>query len=327
MNIFITLDYELFFYNKSGSVENSIIKPTQELLDILNPYNLKATFFVDVGYPYMLKKYKDQYPELQKDWDKLTTQIRTMSNNGHAIQLHIHPHWEDTIYNGKKWVFDTDRYKLSDFSEEEVMTMVTNYKHLLEELSGKPVTTFRAGGWSIQPFKNIGKALEKNKIFKDTTVYPKGYYLSEDQYLDFRKSPTNKTKWNFSKDPAIEDVNGQFTEIPISSMKVSPLFFWRLAFTKVFKQKKFQPYGDGDLKLNHYQISKLLLKPSYTVISIDGLKASLLNQGLKQYKGLKEKETNFVIIGHPKSFSKYSLGQLKKFIKKQYKNHDFIAMK
>ena len=35
MNIYITLDYELFFAQESGSVEKSIIEPTQKLLDVV----------------------------------------------------------------------------------------------------------------------------------------------------------------------------------------------------------------------------------------------------------------------------------------------------
>ena len=47
MNIFFTFDYELFFGIKSGSVINSIIRPTKMILDSFEKYNSKATFFVD----------------------------------------------------------------------------------------------------------------------------------------------------------------------------------------------------------------------------------------------------------------------------------------
>jgi len=41
MNILITLDYELFNGEKSGSVNNSLITPMQELLKVLDKYNFK----------------------------------------------------------------------------------------------------------------------------------------------------------------------------------------------------------------------------------------------------------------------------------------------
>ena len=62
MNIYITLDYELFFAKESGSVEKSIIEPTQKIIDVVDPLGIKLCFFVDSGYLVNLKKYKDQYP-------------------------------------------------------------------------------------------------------------------------------------------------------------------------------------------------------------------------------------------------------------------------
>jgi len=328
MNIFITLDYELFFGNNSGTVENCIINPTIKLLNILDANNIKAVFFVDVGYLVKLEEYKNKYQNLEKDYQLITNQIKKLANEGHSIELHIHPHWEDTIYNGKKWIFNTSRYKLTDFSENEILNIVTKYKNTLENISNKPIVAYRAGGWSIQPFNKIGKALEKNNIFIDSTVYPNGYYNSKHQSFDFIKAPKNITKWNFSNNPAIEDKNGIFIEIPISSIKVSPLFFWKFALTKIVKLKKHQAIGDGSaIKLNNNQIKKLLLKSSYTVVSIDGYKSSLLNKSLKKYSKLKENNSNLVLIGHPKAFTPFSLKTLSKFISKNKNNHKFVTYK
>ena len=44
MDIYLTLDYELFFGEQSGTPEHCIIKPTQDLLSILDPLDIKATF-------------------------------------------------------------------------------------------------------------------------------------------------------------------------------------------------------------------------------------------------------------------------------------------
>lgn len=328
MNIFITLDYELFFGNNSGTVENCIINPTIKLLNILDANNIKAVFFVDVGYLVKLEEYKNKYQNLEKDYQLITNQIKKLANEGHSIELHIHPHWEDTIYNGKKWIFNTSRYKLTDFLENEILNIVTKYKNTLENISNKPIIAYRAGGWSIQPFNKIGKALEKNNIFIDSTVYPNGYYNSKYQSFDFIKTPKNITKWNFSNNPTVEDKNGIFIEIPISSIKVSPLFFWKFALTKIVKLKKHQAIGDGSaIKLNNSQIKKLLLKSSYTVVSIDGYKSSLLNKSLKKYSKLKENNSNLVLIGHPKAFTPFSLKKLSKFISKNKNNHKFVTYK
>src|SRR4051812_23057907 len=119
INIFITLDYELFFGSKPGSQENAIIYPTKQLLVILNKHKAKASFFVDSGYLLKLKEYKVKYPDLEKDYEEISDQIKSLSADGHDIQLHIHPHWEDSYYDGNKWIINTERYRLNSFSEED----------------------------------------------------------------------------------------------------------------------------------------------------------------------------------------------------------------
>ncbi len=44
MNIFLTFDYELFFGEKTGTVEKCMINPTNELLKISKKYSIPMTF-------------------------------------------------------------------------------------------------------------------------------------------------------------------------------------------------------------------------------------------------------------------------------------------
>ena len=46
--ILLSFDYELFFGIRSGTVYNTLIVPTNKLLDFMDLYNLKGNFFVDV---------------------------------------------------------------------------------------------------------------------------------------------------------------------------------------------------------------------------------------------------------------------------------------
>lgn len=326
MKIFITIDYELFFGEKSGTVENCIIKPTQALLNIVDPYDIKLSVFIDAGYLIALEKFKSKYPELQEDYKKVTAQIKNMAKNGHAMELHIHPHWEDTIYNGKKWMFDSSKYKLSDFAEMEILDITTRYKNIIEKFSGRSPVAYRAGGWSVQPFAHIGKALKANSIFLDSSVFPKGHHCSNNQKFDFRKVERYNTSYNFSKDPAEEDPHGDFTEIPISSHKVEPFFFWRFVSKKLFKNKKHIAFGDGTaLAMPKKEIIRLLFSPSYSVASIDGYKTSYINRVFEKYRKNTENRGNFVLIGHPKAFTPYSLKKLVTFIKQIHKNHTFAV--
>ena len=326
MNIFVTLDYELFFGSKSGSVEQCIIEPTQALLDIVEPLDVKFTCFVDSGYLIALERQMDEFPRLKQDYDKVTDQIRYLSQNGHGIELHVHPHWEDSRFDGNRWIFDTKRYKLAEFDEQEVLRIVTDYTQILKKITGKSPVAYRAGGWSAQPFEPIGKALRANGILKDSTVYPEGYYQSQKQVFDFRKVPKYTTGYRFSTDLVSIDANGDFEEIPISSIKVRPTFFWRFALEKIKKRPEHVSYGDGAaIAMSKTEILRLMTFSSYSVVSIDGYKSKLITSAFKKYKQKATGPQNFVLIGHPKAFTPYSLKKLTHFLKRTVKEHKYCT--
>jgi len=326
MNIYITLDYELFFGSNSGTVEKCVIEPTQALLDIVEPYNIKFTCFVDSGYLLALEKQMEQFPSLSQDYQKITKQIRYLAKNGHGIELHIHPHWEDSYFDGHKWVFNTDRYKLSDFNEKEIFRIVSDYTNVLKRISGKPPIAYRAGGWSAQPFASIGKALWANGIRKDSTVYPQGCYKSHNQSFDFRNIPEYTTGYKFSNDLVTPNIDGDFEEIPISSIKVRPTFFWFFALKKLKKEPEHLSYGDGTaISMSKKELFRLMTTSSYSVVSIDGYKSKLVAKAFLKYKQKIVNPENFVIIGHPKAFTAFSLKNLSRFIKSTARNHNYLT--
>lgn len=325
MNIYITLDYELFFGEHSGTQKNSIINPTNKLLEVLNKYGIKASFFVDSGYIIKLNEYRQQYEELNYDYNVLVEQIKKLSDNGHDIQLHIHPHWEDSFYDGKKWNINTLRYRLHNFKDEEIDDIVYKYKKILADIVGdcNGVFAFRAGGWCIQPFDKLQSALKKHNIWLDSTVFENGKNNSITHYFNFENMP-KKGLWKFEKDPLIENTKGFFTEIPISSHQVSPMFFWKLAFLKKFGKSKYKSFGDGNAA-GGSKLDKIRMLTQYTnsVVSIDGYKAAYLEKAFNAFKN----KDNFVIIGHPKAMSEYSLEQLEKFIRNTKNKNNFTTFK
>jgi len=146
-NILITLDYELFFGGDSGMVANCMLTPTHKLLEVLDRHNIKATFFVDSGYLVRAKAEQGKSEKLSKEYKAVVNQIKKLDEAGHSIQLHIHPHWEDSYHDGERWVMDTTRYKLHDFSEDEIDDIVYRYKKVLTDIVGDKVFAYRAGGW------------------------------------------------------------------------------------------------------------------------------------------------------------------------------------
>ena len=315
IKILFSLDYEIFFGEHCGSVKNCIIHPTQLLIDLLNKYNYKASLFVDAGFLLQLKQQAIKFPQLQQQYDAIRKQLQLLSSQGHDIQLHIHPHWQDSYYDGNKWVINTQRYRLHDFNPQEILEIVKTYKQELESCSQQKVFAFRAGGWCLQPFKEIQSALKECGIWLDSTVFSQGHSDDPTRWFDFKNAP-KKPHWHFNDDPLTPQKEGYFTELPISATKTSPLFFWQLGLRKKFSGKLFTPFSDGQsMVANRSYYIERLTKTTYGPVMIDGLKAGQLEKALKEHLQQSDSDTVFNVMGHPKSQSPYSLIKLESFIK------------
>lgn len=314
MNIFLTFDYELFFGTDTGSVEKCLIKPTNELLQIAKKHQIKMVFFVDVGYLIKLEEFKSQFPELELDHQKVTQQIEQIIKEGHDIQLHIHPHWEKSFFAEGKWQMATkNAYKLSDFSDYEAEQIVVKYKSYLDNLVGYKTHTFRAGGWCIQPFSQLQNIFKKLNIKYDSSVFSGAKFVSPEYNIDFTSAP-KKSVYSFEEDVCVENKTGFFTEFPISSMRYNPLFFWRLYIWGRLLPSQHKMLGDGNFLAQPGRKWHSLTHFSWNHISSDGYFATKMLSF--STKAARKNKKNIVIIGHPKSATRYSLKKLDHFIKK-----------
>jgi len=322
MNIYITLDYELYFGEKHGTVNKCIIFPTNELIKIAEKYNVRFTFFIDAGFLLKLDEFRSKYPTLEEDYKAVTEQIKYLSETGHDIQLHIHPHWEDSYYNGLNWIFDLKRYKLVDFNEIEIEDIVTKYKKVLTDLTAKKIFAYRAGGWCLQPFGKLKSAFIKNEISFDSSVFKNGFYTSNHYSYDFRSAP-DKDLYRFEEEPEIENTIGYFTELPISAIKNSPFFFWKLFLLGRKNPYLHKPLGDGIAMPAPGQRKKMLSRYTNCTVCIDGYNAKLLQKALMQLQ--KKKFKQMVVIGHPKALSRYSIQKLEEFVNKNCNKNNFTT--
>ncbi|MBK5284218.1 MAG: hypothetical protein JJE25_02355 [Bacteroidia bacterium] len=323
MNIFLTFDYELFFGSRHGTVERCIVQPTEELAHIADKHNIPLVFFVDCGYLIKLEEYRKKFASIEKDYKLVFSQLEKMVLAGHELQLHIHPHWEDCSYDGERWIIKTARYKLSDFSEKEAAEIILRYANILQHISSKPLVAYRAGGWCVQPFSHIKDAMQRIGIKFDSSVFANGFHNSLHYDYDFRNAPT-VSSWNFEIDPVSEDPTGTFREIAISSHTLSPLFFWRLYLLGRLFPSLHKPMSDGSPIMEKGFRKKILTSFTTHCVSADGYNASLLNRALKKHRSA-NKGNEFVVIGHPKAFTRYSLRKLDEFISDNHTKHDFIT--
>lgn len=322
MNGYITLDYELAMGRKTGTPEKCLIEPMNYLTAMVDKYGIKMNVFVDAAYLLQLRKLKSHHPQLQKDWDTVTNHIRLLDAKGHSIQLHLHPQWCYSTYDGEKWQLDMDHYKLSDLSLDNQKQLIQNGVQLLNELISKKVTAFRAGGYSIENFPQLFDTFLQVGIIIDSSVFRGEHTKGKYQTYDYRKVP-NKTSYYFSSSNKIEDEKGEMKEYPLSTIVVPSILY---LINKKNKHSEYKyitsskkKWGDGvgigyPGNKFHIFIHKLLMlignKSICTYIEEGVNIEKIYNYSCDHYEG-----DEFVIIGHPKAMSPFSIDVFEAFLK------------
>ncbi len=317
MNIYITFDYELFHGIKSGSVEHSLIEPTNRIEEILNKYNVKGTFFVDTTYICKLNKIKDCDAQLNESFTKICKQLKKLADNGHSIQLHIHPQWFYSEYKNGKWNVNTEYFKISSCPPKDIDKMFDEGIKLIESITNKKCIAYRAGGYSIQTLPNYAELLIKHKIKIDSSCLCGKKVLSKYQSYDFTKIKYSDI-YTFNDDITLKDKhgNGRIIELPIYTMPTNNIIF---AYKKTKYKGTVIKFGDGSAIANavpfHKRIInklKLIFTPLRLPASIDSLLGCML---IPIYRHAKRNNIkDFTIICHPKSTTNYSLKFLDDFL-------------
>jgi SAM-dependent methyltransferase len=227
--IVISLDYETWHPSiptgKRIDWNETVIEPTNRLLEICNRYNAKLTIFFEMGEYYWLKENR---PETARS---IEHQLKEAIATGHDVQLHLHTSWlpeTGASYNAQTdtWFWDSRYQKLHDypFGIEDLLRRCKNdLESLLRPVkSDYKVTTFRAGAYQIQPSKPIVDALLAVGIKADSSVWKGGY--QPERGNDFRAAwsgqPYFATSYNINyyAPPAEHEL----LEIPISTTQMFP---------------------------------------------------------------------------------------------------------
>ena len=176
----------------------------------------------------------------------------------------------------------------------------------------------------MQPFDAIKKALIKNNIFIDSSVYYNGLHLSTAHSYDFMTAK-NKDVWKFESNPCIENVNGQFIELPTTPDTIPPLFYWNLYYKMKTNPIVYKPIGDGSWLVDKKRIYKHFYSSTNHFACADGFFASRLKSIL--VKSEKENRKHLSILSHPKSLAPYSFDTIVEFIKlAKSKGHTFTTI-
>lgn len=312
MKAIFSFDYELFFGSNSGTVQKSIIEPTNILLDCLENNGLRGSFFID----YMMFKTFEKTNDVivSSDLVSIKSQICDIVRRGHRIELHIHPHWIDAKYNGDgTWNFDEFKnYSLAAIPEESVLKILAEGKEYLENLARSvspdyQIIAFRAGGWAIQPFSHLRNAFIKLNIKVDSSASYGHFNSTKNCSYDYRRMP-RKCLYRFENDVCIEDKNGAFLEVPITSFHYPVvLFLYDWLCRKLPKDNR--PYSDGThIRFGEHKTIWKKITDRFVhnrgMLNFSGLSFLSIEYGIKKNR------TNVIcFIDHPKDLS---LGAIKR---------------
>ena len=339
IKIFLTFDHELPLGGTSTSYEDALFSPTQRVMETGDKYDVKTTLFSDVICAYRYKEW--DYMNFYAPYIK---QLQYAVSNRHDVQLHIHPHWLTSGYDGTCFLPSGD-FSLSDFKNDTAHGGIPGIIRLsidsLNEICIPAYTdyqciAFRAGGYVVHPDSEvIFNSLYDQGIRYDSSM-AKGYYFSSSlSEVDFRKLP--KTP-NWTIDPVnyhlpMAEKPG-ILEIPIAT-KPKSLF----ETPTRFKLKKYAwraPENRGKMihptkriglqsKIKSLLAARMLTFDNHT-LSLDYL-MQIVRYNVNLYKD-KYDELLFSVISHPKSMGDYSFELMEGFIstvQKTYPNVKFTT--
>lgn len=328
MNIYITLDYELFVNDNTGDVDHCLLIPSNEFMDVCDKYGVKVTFFIDAAYLYRLKELMDQHLPLKRDFELVSQQIRDIVRRGHKVALHIHSQWYYAQYDGNRWKMDFEHYKLSDMPQEHADDLLVRSLNLLKEISGQEIDTFRAGGYSIQTYKSFPDIFLANGINKDSTALCGEKLISSLHVYDYTKVQTGKC-YSFENDITIKNDSGRMKEYPISTFRMSFIKYC-LARIKNDRTPNNVIWGNG----GHKQSKKLA---SFVKHFVSKIVNGVNSFATFDYPNCFEMDywckfidnnsiDDLVIISHPKKLSNLSIQNLDVFLQKYHKNHNICSI-
>lgn len=326
MDLYITLDYELYNGLKSGTVQNCLITPTEALLKVLDKYAVKAVFFVDVCFLLRLREMMPKYSELVRDYESIISQLKKLSDEGHSVQLHVHPNWTRATYNDGEWTSVMDDYKISDLEKEEVEKIFQEGIKLLRSITDKEVTAFRAGAYCIQTYEGYNRLFARHGIYTDSSVNRNKKAKTEKwEWFDYTKIP-EEYSYCFSNDVCVKDDKGQFTEYSIPNYRFTKMDVYKRKLVLKKKATTCKPWGDGKASVGgvlykgwkkYWVMIKNRLSPVYVPASIDGSSAYFLES---VYQREKRHGGYMMIMGHPKCLTPYSISVFEDFLNKHINN-------
>lgn len=219
LQVLFTLDYEIHG-NGQGSPARLMVEPTRRMLGQFDRHGAKLTVMADIGELLRFRRHARDTGHDEFSYRAIEDQLQTAVRTGHDVQFHVHPSYFNAVRVKGGWGQDYSEYDVARLSFDRIDDIIRSGKSYLEGLL-QPVDpsyrciAFRAANWSMHPSPNIVRALVRNGIRIDSSVFMGGRREGMVQF-DYRNAPSAVIPWRV--DPA--DVcraspDGELLEVPI----------------------------------------------------------------------------------------------------------------
>jgi hypothetical protein len=319
LDCIFTLDYEIYG-DGSGSLEDLVLRPANELKAIFDRYNAKFVIFVEAAEFEILESVG-----FNLHANSIASQIRDFRRKGYEIGLHIHPQWYNGYQAAGAWILDGNEYNLCSLPIDRIRQILQRSLDYLRKKLDEPDFTplaFRAGNWLLQPTLGIAKVLIENGIRVDSSVYRGG--LQKRFGLDYRRTWKHGYFWRFREDVTMPDPSGELLELPTYTTMVPS---WRLLNSKrIYLQQRHTRQAPKQnaitRRLRDFLRLRQPMKLDFCRLSFREIKR-MLDRELQMDRETPGVYRPIVIIGHTKDL--IDLKSVEDFLTYLMENHVTIA--
>lgn len=214
-----TLDYEIHG-NGDGSPYELMVEPTERLLRLFEEYGAKLTIMAEVAEIMRFKEYAKTVGRDEFHAEAIERQLQDAILRGHDVQLHIHSSYFRARCEGGRWIQDWSEYDFAKLAPDRMDWMVKQGKGYLEALLRQvdpdySCSVFRAANWSVSPSANVVETLASNGIRIDTSVFKHGRRSGLVEF-DYSNAASELVPWRVQVDDiCVKDDDGPLWEFPI----------------------------------------------------------------------------------------------------------------
>ena len=336
----ITDDWELWG-DGSGDPEKVQFRPMQELVRIFNRHGVRASFYVEIMQQLSFRKFQDRHPELKVLADRWDAVVTATFQQGHDIQMHLHPQWSNATYEPGRWHLSA-AWSLLNHDPADIKRMLSEGKSYLERLL-RPIDqnyqclAFRAGHWCIAPSSFALPTLAGLGFTLDTSMVGGLRYQTRHVLLDYRSVEESFSPYF----PSMEDARRVSTHpepiicVPTHHLSGQRLQYLkrdiRLAWQAMRRHRRTAQSGVEErfslLCLGKKILTRYLIGETH-ISDIAHLDAPLLRQVMKDVRTRVRMQGTpnaaLVLAGHSKDL--YDFSHIDRFLDDVKKADDFCCV-